>query len=79
MAGRATNGESVWEGAEWASPERAERIATRPESGRHDPIWGLLCRSLQDGRISPEGFRKAAVIRMTYEQQQEYLATMGES
>lgn len=73
MAGRATDGESVWEGPQWASPDRAERLVSRPVYGRRDPIWGVLCWSLQKGQISPAGFRVAAHIRMTWEQQQAYL------
>lgn len=62
MTGSARNGESVWEGPEWAAPERAERLASRPTEGGRDVTLGLMARWLANGDIDPVQFQRAVQL-----------------
>lgn len=70
MTGRADDGDSDWGGPEWAAPERAERLATRPKPGRHDRMFGMMCRALAGGLLEPDGFQDVMRIKLSIEKQE---------
>jgi hypothetical protein len=67
VTGRATDGDSDWDGPQWAAPERAERLATHPEYGRHDRMFGMLCRALAGGLLKPSSFQDVMGIKLMIE------------
>jgi hypothetical protein len=71
VTGRAADGDSDWDGPEWAAPERAERLASRPVTRpRVSGMFGQLCKAMAAGLISPEGFREVIQIKISFEQEE---------
>lgn len=67
MTGRAADGDSDWDGPEWAAPERAERLASHPQYGRHDRMFGMMCRALAGGLLEPGSFQDVMQIKLKIE------------
>ena len=64
MTGLGRDGDGSWDGPEWAAPERAERLASRPEAGREDIVLGRFCRWLVDGSLTVEEFQRAVRLHL---------------
>lgn len=58
MTGRAVDGESDWDGPEWAAPESAERIASCPRAVRNGAT--IRIKLYAHGLIGAEEFHEMA-------------------
>jgi hypothetical protein len=72
VTGRAADGGSSWDGPAWAAPERAERLATRPEYGRRKShmggkVLGFYSRALVKGHLDAATFRDCIMFIQSIE------------